>query len=101
MVFASRRAYVDIGHVRKILTEDNYRPLERDKVLPGDIVLYSYRGAIAHVGLVIQSRSLPVTSPTLDIWVLSKWGDDGEFIHYIENVPHYYGVPAEFYTERE
>ena len=35
-----------------------------------------------------------------DITVLSQWGDDGEYIHKLTEVPNEYGKAEEFWTDR-
>lgn len=99
MVFASRRIWIDIDHVSRILREDGYRRISRDDVMIGDVVLYKSGGEPAHVGIIIAVNRYP-TGKHVDIKVLSKWGLDAEFIHFIEDVPPNLGVPVEFYTER-
>lgn len=93
MIFASRRAFIEIQHIYAILREDGYREISREDVTIGDIVLYYDNKGPSHVGLVI------LVDP-LGIRVLSKWGIDGELEHLEENVPPGLGRPVEYYTER-
>ena len=96
MIFAARRAWIEIDHVYKILNEDGYRSIPFEAIIEGDIVLYEYNGSPAHVGVImIIDRSF---GP--NIRVLSKWGKDAEFIHFIENVPEQLGKPTRYYTDR-
>jgi hypothetical protein len=99
MLFASRRAFVEIDHIYEILHHDGYRQLLRNDVMRGDIVLYKNGAKPSHVGLIIQAELLQ-HSTHLDILVLSKWGKDAEFIHRIEDVPDIYGQASEYWTER-
>lgn len=97
MVFASRRAYIEIDHVLNILKYDYYKRIERSMVMVGDVVLYKNEKEITHVGLIVQVSTL---GSTKDFKVLSKWGEEGEFLHFLEDVPEPYGETTEFYTER-
>jgi hypothetical protein len=40
MVFASRRAVIEIDHIYQILREDGYRAIRYNEILAGDVVLY-------------------------------------------------------------
>src|SRR5258708_27605550 len=99
MLFASRRAFVEIYHIYDILRHDGYRQISRDDVTRGDIVLYKYGAEPTHVGMIVQAERLH-RSAHVDILVLSKWGKDAEFFHHIEDVPDNYGNPSEYWTER-
>ena len=97
MIFASRRAWIDIDHIYDVLREDGYEQVAIDQVIEGDVVLYKRGGLPTHIGLIITiDRSLG----TPNIRVMSKWGADPEFIHFIEDVPEIFGRPSEFYTDR-
>ena len=96
MIFASRRAWIEIDYIYDILREDGYREIEPNAVMIGDIVLYKRGDENTHVGLIVEiDRELGDS-----IRVLSKWGMDGEFLHFMPNVPEIFGRPAEFWTER-
>ncbi|HTU34417.1 MAG TPA: hypothetical protein VMF66_11505 [Candidatus Acidoferrum sp.] len=84
------------------LEDDGYSQVTRDGVIEGDIVIYVRDGLAQHVGLVHQLQDV---SPQHDrsivqIWVLSQWGDDGEYFHKIDEVPYLYGTPSQFWSER-
>lgn len=100
LVFASRRAWIEIDHVYKILKDDGYRQIGQREVTVGDIVLYKLNGEPSHIGLIIAADPVGLSRDTLNIKVLSKWGLDAEFIHFIGDVPAQLGQPSEFYTER-
>ncbi len=100
MIFAARRAWIEIDHIYDILNQDGYHLINRQSVVEGDIVLYKYRAEPTHVGIIIASAPVSLTSTILNIQVLSKWGRDPEFIHFIEDVPSLIGQPSEFYSER-
>ncbi len=98
MIFASRRAVIEIDHIYDILREDGYRRIQLRDVVVGDMVLYRDTVEPTHVALV---TAIDAIGDTLSVRVLSKWGLDPEFEHFMENVPARLGVPMEFYTERQ
>ena len=98
LIFASRRAWIEIDELRQILREDKYRPIAFDEICCGDIVIYSKNSRRIHVGLVTSvqrngSRIGPVK-------VLSKWGRSAEVEHDISVVPRDYGTHNEYWSER-
>ena len=93
MIFCSRKADVDIKHIDEILTQDGYNVTEREKVVAGDLVLYTFANKYSHVGIVSYVSRL-------DLRVISKWGKDGEVEHEYRDVPFHLGEPAYFYTTR-
>jgi hypothetical protein len=98
MIFASRRAWIEIDYVYKILIEDEYRQIQRNEVRQGDVVLYKDEtGEPSHVALIMM---LDRIGQHLSIQVMSKWGNDPEFVHFEENVPSLLGVPTEYWTDR-
>jgi hypothetical protein len=98
MIFASRRAVIEIGHIYAILREDGYRRIQLRDVVVGDVVLYRDAIEPTHVALV---TAVDRVGDTVSVRVISKWGLDPEFEHFMENVPPRLGVPVEFYTERQ
>lgn len=98
MIFANRRAWIDINHMGQILTADGYRKIEIDELSVGDVVVYTVGEKRMHVGLVtcIQPRLGKIPN----IRVLSKWGKDGEVEHQLEDVPPALGHPSEYWSER-
>lgn len=101
MAFASRRTWVEPENVDLILREDGYQLLGGPhEVVPGDIVLYKNGdGEISHVGVVIERRP-KVENGSWEIWIVSKWGRDGEYIHKIGDAPEILGQPSEYWSER-
>lgn len=97
LVFAARRAWIEIDHIYDILREDGYRQIPPNQILPGDVVLYHYEGIPTHVALITIVESYGATQ---NVMVLSKWGADAEFVHYVEDVPASMGKPVEYFTER-
>ena len=98
MVFANRRAWIDIEHIGKILRSDDYQPVSIDDLIVGDIVVYTLGTKRVHVGLV--TRVLSSMGSVTNVRVLSKWGKHGEVEHRLEDVPYYLGQPSEYWSER-
>lgn len=98
MIFASRRAFIDIDEIYSLLREDGYTRIESHAVVEGDIVLYKYANKPTHVALIISAERV---GRTPSIRVISKWGLDAEFIHFEHDVPELFGEPAEYYTDRK
>jgi len=97
MIFAARRAFIDLEHIYDILREDEYRKITLAELVVGDVVLYRNYDEPSHVALVTQVDTI---GQTRNVRVLSKWGFDPEFEHFMEQVPPSMGRPVEFYTER-
>ena len=101
MIFAARRAWIEIDYVYNILREDGYLQISRSQLLAGDIVIYhSDGGEPTHVALVVEISPVAIGSELLNIRVISKWGRDAEFIHLVEDVPQTLGKPSKYYTDR-
>jgi len=97
MVFASRRTSIKPKYLEVILHDDGFRPISRDMAVEGDVVIYTRNNIPQHVGIIQQlERGLG----TAAFWVLSQWGDAGEYIHPLIPVPEAYGEPTDFWTER-
>ncbi len=102
LVFASRRTQVDAKHLPIILKDDGYRRILESEADFGDVVVYKRDGIAQHVGFEHEVRDI---SPLLDgsmhqIFVLSQWGENGEYLHKLQEVPFAYGKQFEFWTER-
>ena len=98
MIFASRRAWIEIDYIEKIFVEDGYHQIQSNDVMIGDVVLYrDTSGQPTHVAQIMANEKIGTSQ---NIKVLSKWGQLGEFIHFVENVADNLGKPSEFYTER-
>jgi hypothetical protein len=86
-----------------VLEEDGYRPVTRESdVERGDVVVYSDdREEVQHVGIVLEVfRDVrPDTTEPWKVRVLSKWGADGEYIHWANDVVRHFGRPH-YFTER-
>jgi len=101
MVFASRRTWVDVEYIGKILKYDSYKRIDETEIELGDIVVYrdEERDEITHVG-IIADKMLIYKEGKWDLWIMSKWGEAGEYIHRIDDVPDTYGNLYEFWSER-
>jgi len=98
MIFACRRAWIEVDYIERILVEDGYRRIQPDEVMIGDVVLYrDANNQPSHVALIMAVETI---GRMRNIKVLSKWGKDGEFIHFVEDVLEQMGRAVEFYTER-
>lgn len=102
LVFASRRTAVDIEHLALILRDDGYRLISEIEAVEGDVVEYRRNGRPQHVGIVYELRdvSLMQNRSSIEIWVLSQWGEDGEYLHKAHNVPAIYGTELRYWSER-
>lgn len=98
MVFAARRAWIEIDYVERLLVEDGYRPIPASDAMIGDVVLYrDIERNPTHVGLVVGL--IGEIGGQRDFMVLSKWGLEAEFLHPVRSIPSVFGSP-EYYTER-
>jgi hypothetical protein len=96
LVFASRRAVISIEHVYDVLRQDGFRSIPRNECVVGDVVVYKYDNLPTHIGVITYISTIPNS-----FTILSRWGFDAEFEHFMEDVPNLYGKPLEFYTERK
>jgi len=103
LVVASRRTWVDTGVLIAILQDDGFRQLpgaEFAKV--GDLVIYrDAAGDVCQVGVIIEKRLVVPGSQRDPLWVLSKWGANGEYLHDVTDVPELLGHPVEYWTDRK
>ena len=97
MIFASRRVWIEIDHISELLKADGYRRISDEDIMEGDVVLYKQSETPTHVGVIMF---IDCSLGTPNIKVMSKWGKDAEFIHFLEDVPQQFGQPVEYYTER-
>ncbi len=102
LVFASRRTCIDIDQARSVLSMDGYVPLNGiDATKVGDIVLYVRNGTPMHVGVIVSKyKGEDIYSVNREtIKVLSKWGDAGEYLHDIDDLPENFGRSTEYFTD--
>jgi len=100
-VFAARRTWVESDHLSMILERDGYSPFQDiQKLWEGDVVVYeNEQGEPTHVAQVTEIRlNLNIGGRT--VFVLSKWGAYGEYLHELLDVPVRLGKPKAFWTER-
>jgi hypothetical protein len=97
LVFATRRTSIETKHMNVILRDDGYRPVSRENAVEGDVVIYTLNNVATHVGIIHRKET---AFGVTNIWVLSQWGDCGEYVHPIIPVPEAYGRPTDFWTER-
>lgn len=96
LIFASRRAWIEIDHIYDLFREDQYRQIASNDIMVGDVVLYKYQNTPSHVAMIVDiDRSIG-----RNIRVVSKWGKHAEFIHFIEDVLDNLGTPSEYWTDR-
>jgi len=71
--------------------------------MEGDVVVYRRNGISQHVGIIYELRdiSLQHNGSQIEFWVLSQWGEDGEYLHKMGEVPTIYGNQLEFWSERK
>jgi len=99
MIFASRRKWIEIDYIAEILVHDGYRKIIMQSAMVGDIILYrNHKNEYTHVALITNIEKY---GDTMNIKVLSKWGRDGEFEHFVADVPSTLGMPVEYWTERQ
>jgi hypothetical protein len=103
LVFAARRtAILDETDVETILRDDGYkdRPWDPNAWLPGDVVLYyAEKDSLAHAGFVATIlRDLRTGEST--VYVISAWGESGEYYHPIDHVPANLGRPGRVVAQR-
>ena len=98
LVFANRRAWIEIAHIYDILREDGYRRIPLDQVDVGDVVVYNLADNPMHVGMVTQVQNSLASIP--NIRVLSKWGSLAEVEHYVADVPQLCVRPSQYFSEK-
>jgi hypothetical protein len=69
----------------------------------GDVVVYKNNGIPQHVGIIYEIRdvSLAQDRSRFEFWVLSQWGEDGEYLHKMREVPPIYGGDVQVWSERK
>src|SRR5205807_602822 len=97
LTFASRRTkIVDWKNLQKILMDDVWIEIPLQQALPGDVVIYfDDDGDANHSGIVVESIGVNIIPK-----ICSKWGYAGEFLHWLSDVPRFYGPVHKFYRCR-
>jgi len=95
LTFAARRTTIDRAQsVQLILCDDGYKEIEdKNKVLPGDLVLYFSKDDIEHSGMVVEIARLDFG---IRFRILSKWGHGSEVLHWLEECPYEFSA-VKFY----
>lgn len=98
MIFACRRAWIEINEIYHIFQEDGFRKIRYEELGAGDIVVYSSDMSPEHVGLVttVVRRGGKIEV----VEVLSKWGRDAEIVHPLHSVPSTLGIASEYWSEK-
>jgi len=100
MTFASRRTNVpapgvdSTGLIDQILTEDQYVQIPPADVSEGDIVLWRLGPLVPHTGIVTHIERVGIRV----IFVASKWGALGEYVHLPAISPSAYRADSERYN---
>jgi hypothetical protein len=86
LTFASNRTGIDESAILQfVLNDDGYKEVNRDQVLPGDIILYFTEGGdVEHSGIVVSKPDDFLMIPR----VVSKWGKYKEFTHLANDCPY-------------
>ena len=88
--FCRRGRVIDDAAISLVLQDDGFSEVAPDKVLAGDVILYlTHDNDIDHSGIVAYVDTGMVVVP----WVLSKWGDAGEYLHRFNVCPYYEANP--------
>lgn len=92
LTFASRRGW--LNDVELVIKSERYRQLvPSDYIYSGDIIEYVKNQRTIHTGIVLHVTPHDLTCESISngtVKVLSKWGQQGEFIHDFDKSP--YGV---------
>jgi hypothetical protein len=99
MTFAGRRTAIEESQqVMAVLADDDYEEIPRERVLPGDVVVYyANDGDLEHSGVVIEPPS------QANLWiptVCSKWGALSEVIHAGNDCPYFFGGARYYRVQR-
>jgi len=102
LVFASRRTTLSDEGAILARDDDGYHAVsDTHKLIPGDIAVYTsmITGKILHIGVVVAVTNL-LSSPWREsVKVQSKWGEHGEYVHDVNDVPSGCGTATEFWRE--
>lgn len=103
LVFATRRTWIscDEHTIERFREDDDLRELSGGLAAAwqGDIVVYYRDGCPMHIGVIARIKKNLLGS--FDVLVLSKWGDAGEYLHNIDDVPDAYGRDKRILSDRK
>lgn len=97
LTFAVRRTGIhQEAMLKTVLADDAYVAIEREKVLPGDTIIYfGEDGDITHSGLVVLE---PTAAPFGVALVVSKWCKYKELVHWATQCPYATGYQKFYRT---
>lgn len=100
LTFASRRTGLyDNDVLLQILEEDSYAEIQREQVLPGDVILYyGLDGDIEHSGIVVEA---PTEANLYIPRIFSKWGRCMEAVHLANQCPYNFNNHKYFRIEED
>jgi hypothetical protein len=78
------------SQIDQLLEEDDYKPVPKNRVLPGDVVIY-WASANPLLGLgrrIDHSGMVLAVLPLGDMRILSKWGHGDEWVHTLADCPY-------------
>jgi hypothetical protein len=102
LVFANRRTWVHEHDLELIFQDDGYRSLKNKYAAQvGDLVIYreTEKGPIVHAGVVARIDNR-IETKGYSLFVLSQWGEDGEYLHREDIVPPLFGDSRQYWTHR-
>jgi hypothetical protein len=89
LTFANRRTGIHSPEeVKKVLHDDGYRQIGWAHVEVGDLATYYDAGEIAHTGIVVRVERSGDLIRGQAVWIMSKWGQAGEYIHPAKHGPY-------------
>lgn len=100
MTFANRRTGIyNPKDVEAILQDDGYRRIKAAEAQPGDLVLCHDGKEVSHTAVITRIERSDDLVGGQAVWVLSKWGQAGEYLHTLTDGP-YKEQSTAFWTER-
>ena len=100
LTFANRRTGIyHPASVAEILEDDGYRQIKASEVCLGDVVVYYDGRQIAHTGIVVRIEREEGLIGGQATWIMSKWGQAGEYIHPV-NLGPYSEHDLTYWTDR-
>jgi len=100
MTFVNRRTGIyNPEDVEAILSDDGYQRIRAAQAQPGDIVTYYDGRKVSHTAVITRIERSGDLIGGQAVWVISKWGQAGEYLHTITEGP-YKDQRVAFWTER-
>lgn len=104
LTFANRRTNIwEPSLIPIILADDGFRQIAIRDLVPGDLAVYFDGPYVSHSGIVLEVvQGVPQGTGIRAVRVLSKWGQIGEYIHFVGHDPYVrHQDRVSFYTDRE